>query len=209
MSYHCKINLQAALAALLLHSVIIVALMLHFHWAPERNLSDAKHAPIVLSYLYEAKNSHTLTAHTNKLIHAKPLSEAIQKKTTKPSTITQRSVNKPLASAAKKAIFTNQNQHASDSLITLLHEAIQAQQQYPETALAMQRAGQATVEFTLAPDGKVSNLHLVKTSGTASLDQAAIEAVRSAGPFQHIEHYLSSTRQFQIDVIFELPGELQ
>ena len=52
--------------------------------------------------------------------------------------------------------------------------------QYPEIALQTNQEGFATVTFSLALDGSVSNVKLAGTSGNRLLDQAAVDAVKSS-----------------------------
>ncbi|MBV9575515.1 MAG: TonB family protein [Gammaproteobacteria bacterium] len=91
----------------------------------------------------------------------------------------------------------------ANTLLTLLHAAIQKQQHYPPSALAMERQGRATVSFTLFTDGSVQHIHLTQSSGTASLDEAALAAVREAAPFKEALRYLHNTQEYSIDVVFE------
>jgi TonB family protein len=91
-----------------------------------------------------------------------------------------------------------------NELLRLLHHVIQEVQRYPASAQAMGREGRATVSFKLLLSGAVTNVILEKSSGVASLDQAAIEAVNHAAPFRNVDCYLSEPRSFKIDVVFAL-----
>lgn len=44
----------------------------------------------------------------------------------------------------------------------------------------MRRQGIVTIAFTIGADGSLSNVRVVKSSGTNDLDQAALNAVQSA-----------------------------
>jgi TonB family protein len=92
----------------------------------------------------------------------------------------------------------------SNELLALLHAAIEAQQQYPDSALQLGREGLVTVQFLLNQNGQASDIKIAKTSGTMSLDEAAIIAVKNASPFVNIEKYLKSPEIYQIDVVFTL-----
>ena len=92
----------------------------------------------------------------------------------------------------------------TDALLRLLHTAIQQQQHYPQAAMQMERQGSATVKFTLLKNGSIRNLQLVKSSGTESLDRAALAAVHDAEPFKNTDEYLDTARDFSIEVVFEL-----
>lgn len=89
-------------------------------------------------------------------------------------------------------------------LLTLLHAAIQHAERYPASAAEMGREGRATVGFILHPDGSISELKLLHSSGTNSLDNAALAAVNDATPFQQIDHYLKAAQAYQLDVVFLL-----
>ncbi len=98
-------------------------------------------------------------------------------------------------------------EHASeknDALLTLLHTAIQTQQQYPQSALQMEQQGRVTLSFVLFANGQIKNLHLTKSSGIFSLDEAALTAVQHAIPFKQVDQYLKNSREYTIDVVFEL-----
>ena len=51
---------------------------------------------------------------------------------------------------------------------------------YPQIALEQGLEGFATVTFSMAFDGGTSNVKLAGTSGNSSLDQAAVDAVKSS-----------------------------
>lgn len=108
----------------------------------------------------------------------------------------------------KQQMHAQHSQHSqgrrAESLVALLHAAIQAEQLYPAAAEQMQRQGRVTVAFTLFVDGHVSEVEVVQSSGTASLDVAAIEAVKKAAPFKAVEQYLEQAQHYTIDVIFQL-----
>ena len=90
------------------------------------------------------------------------------------------------------------------TLAALLHAAIERQKQYPASAQEQEREGRATLAFTLLPNGDVKNLHIQHTSGTASLDQAALAAINAAVPFQDVARYLTTAENYQLDVVFAL-----
>jgi TonB family protein len=58
--------------------------------------------------------------------------------------------------------------------------------------------------FTLHQNGTINHPRILHSSGTQSLDLAALEAVKRAAPFQHVEQYLKESRAYQIDVVFQL-----
>lgn len=96
------------------------------------------------------------------------------------------------------------NEQAISQLVALLHAAIQKKQHYPESAMEMQREGRVKLMFTLFKNGTITQLRIVQSSGTASLDAAAFAAVNEAVPFQQVEKFLKDPQEYQIDVVFEL-----
>src|SRR5690606_18782320 len=111
-------------------------------------------------------------------------------------------------SKAQKSVIGHQRAatkgESMPALIALLHTAIQQTQHYPASAQEMEREGRATVAFTLHQNGEVSDLKVTHSSGTKSLDSAALAAVHDAAPFQHVDQYLHDAQPYQIDVVFSL-----
>lgn len=92
----------------------------------------------------------------------------------------------------------------NDELLTILHAAIEKTQSYPDDAEQTGREGRVSVEFLLNPDGSINQLHILQPSGTVSLDEAALAAVRAAAPFANVNSYLHAPQRFSIDIIFKL-----
>jgi TonB family protein len=90
------------------------------------------------------------------------------------------------------------------TIIELLHSKISEHKQYPYMARRQRREGVARVEFVLYPDGSIDNAHLVDSSRTRSLDNAAIKAVESIEPFSVAGEYLQQPEAFQVDVVFNV-----
>ena len=91
-----------------------------------------------------------------------------------------------------------------NSLLALLHNAIQKQQHYPDSAFDMEREGRVTVQFKLFADGSVSDVAILHSSGTESLDNSALAAVRNAAPFVGVAQYVHEANEYSVDVVFAL-----
>jgi TonB family protein len=98
---------------------------------------------------------------------------------------------------------TNAAMH-NRAIVELLHSKISEHKQYPYMARRQRREGVARVEFVLYPDGSIDNAHLVDSSRTRSLDNAAIKAVESIEPFSVAREYLQQPEAFQVDVVFNV-----
>lgn len=206
--------------SIILHALLLamIGVILPLSPAPIIKLGNSDIVSLQ-SYLYHAEEqSHTdsnkIDTHQNIKSHAigrqQNLSQTIavqktplpQQQMRKPAM--QSTMKHPSVAAASVASKAQQPGIETDALLQLLHEAIQAAQRYPEMAMQLERQGRVTLQFDLTRDGRVSNLHIVKSSGTESLDKAALDAVRNAAPFKNIEQHLKETRAFDIDVIFEI-----
>ena len=90
------------------------------------------------------------------------------------------------------------------ALITLLHTAIEHAQHYPASAEETEREGRTTLSFTLHQNGMIDDVKILHSSGTKSLDYAALSAIHTAAPFQRVDRYLKTDQTFNIDVVFTL-----
>ena len=103
--------------------------------------------------------------------------------------------------SVSQATNASQQKHA---ILELLHRRISDNKEYPYLARRQRREGVATVAFVLHPDGTVENAHLVTSSRAASLDRAAISAVKHIEPFTIAQKYLEHAEEFQVDIKFDL-----
>lgn len=162
-------------------------------------------APIISSYVYQPHVEKSID-HQRKQYRDESVSEvtvprqpdaiALKKQQVKKSVTQQEQVTE-----AKRA---NGNGEPIPELVALLHEAIQRQQHYPDSAVAMEREGRITLMFTLYATGQVEHVRVVRSSGTTILDEAALAAVKQAAPFAGVQKYLRGKEEYQIDVVFEL-----
>jgi TonB family protein len=112
-------------------------------------------------------------------------------------TVTQQTSQPHQSRAANKG-------EKESGLLALLHNAIQNHQHYPESALQMEREGRVTVKFILLTDGKIRQPTIVQSSGTSSLDLAALSAIEAATPFIGIDKYIQQDGEYSIDVVFQM-----
>ena len=64
-----------------------------------------------------------------------------------------------------------------------IRAAIERNKQYPGSARQRRQEGRVNVSFHVDAKGRVSDPEVMESSGFSSLDNAAVEAVRAAGPF--------------------------
>lgn len=82
---------------------------------------------------------------------------------------------------------------------------IEQAKHYPETAKGRMVEGRVTVRFTITSDGQVTALSIVRHSGHRDLDQAALDAVRTAPPFSRPPRALfEGPLHLELTLCFEL-----
>lgn len=82
--------------------------------------------------------------------------------------------------------------------------AIERNRQYPLMARRQQLEGRVTVSFTIDANGAVSDLFVARGSGFSVLDEAALSAVRAAGPFSAPPPHLAPPLTIEIPIVFRL-----
>lgn len=187
------------------HVMLILAMILVLDFSSETVMIGNQAEKLVQSYLYKADPTQATTvksAASNKTIVNHPVVSL--KKKSDPSSDALKKMEASKTASQPPAASNSSKGAQVDELLAVLHTAIQQKQNYPENALQMERQGRATMKFTLFPDGSIKGLHVAKSSGTESLDLAALAAVRDAAPFSRIDQYLSESKEFSIDVVFEL-----
>lgn len=162
-----------------------------------RSTSRDSVAPMTSSSKMLSRNLTVSNASSRNLTVSKTSSRSLTASRTSSRSLTAGTIPTPAGSTAHTGVQTQE-------LLAILHMAIQQQQHYPASAMQMERQGKATITFVLFPNGSIQNVRMMKSSGTASLDQAALAAVQDAAPFKTIEKYLQSAQEFSIDVVFEL-----
>ena len=95
-----------------------------------------------------------------------------------------------------------EKQLENSKILKLLHDAIASRQQYPESALQLNQSGIVSISLSVYPDGRLSDIVILRSSGIGSLDTAALAAVRSIQRLPDMRLYLQETGKFSIDVVF-------
>jgi len=99
--------------------------------------------------------------------------------TTSNTSATSTSV-KPSAPPAPSVGEFNFSSSVGDEKFAQIQRAIQKHHKYPKKALKMRRQGIVEVKFYLQMNGDITDIKVVKSSGTEVLDEAAIETIRNA-----------------------------
>jgi protein TonB len=94
------------------------------------------------------------------------------------------------------------NKKTDKLLIKLLSRATSKKLVYPKSAQDFRVTGKVEVRFYLTPDGQISDITLVGSSGSDVLDEAALNAVRATSPVQGVDAYLSNPKYLVVGIIF-------
>lgn len=94
---------------------------------------------------------------------------------------------------------------AREAYFDMVRQKIESRKKYPASARARQIEGRVTVGFAMDAGGRAADVRVVKSSGHESLDQAAVEAVRSASPFPAPPSgMIKNTIPLEVVIAFEL-----
>ena len=75
---------------------------------------------------------------------------------------------------------------------------------YPASARTRHETGTAQLAFTLDRNGKIVTSRIVRTSGSAALDQETIDTVRRAQPFPPPPNMPGETFEFTVPIRFNI-----
>ena len=191
-----------------LHCFILLLFIVYFDFSPAQFNLGQPTIQVMNSYVFQNELvNHRATTQTASAPVRKPVIQAPHNLAEKGILNTARTptpVSVDQTAEASSARSTTSSGQQATELLTMLHSAIQKEQHYPPSALQMEREGKVTVTFTLYANGSISDLKIMKTSGTDSLDAAALAAVHDAVPFNQVSQYLHEPQVYSIDVAFEL-----
>jgi protein TonB len=101
--------------------------------------------------------------------------------------------------------FSFDHYNTSDSYLQMVRLRIERHKHYPQHARAAFREGRVVISFTITTDGGIRSLEVRKSSNTKVLDEAALQAVRSAVPFPSPpRHLFKGEIPLELTIVFEL-----
>ncbi len=191
------------LISLLLHLLLFTSAGLILQFQPVFEKSPALYVP---SYVYHPEK----TATPNQPAPA-PITKNIPTSKNgilKPAKFTNneaRKINQPIDASASKPtdpVHMVGDEKVDKPLLTLLGKAFYKHLFYPKAAMDFNVRGIAYVGFLLHPDGSITQLQLMKSSGADVLDRAAMNAVSLSAPVKGVNQYLSEEKFLVLGVIF-------
>lgn len=196
-----RLNNKYLFISVTLHALLFFLISLYLEFVTESPKLGNTQALLLNSYIYSGdflQSQATAVKQTN--IQQKK-SVKLDKQALKKASYKNNKVETLANPIATNSISQGEQ---AQTLVALLHDAIQKEQQYPPSAQQMERQGRVTVAFTLLMDGNIEDLRIMSSSGTTSLDRAALAAVNQAAPFSRLTKFIQNAKEYQIDVVFEL-----
>jgi protein TonB len=74
--------------------------------------------------------------------------------------------------------------------VTRVRQSIEVEWQYPEVAKRYGLQGKLALEFTILGNGQLQGLRLIRSSGSALLDEEGLRAIQAAAPFPPIPPWI-------------------
>jgi TonB family protein len=218
--------------SVLLHGVVVVALLMgHGQTSPNEAVGQGLEIELISS-ITESEQHETDVPHKQQVAERKIIKDTVPEKqsnTSQPKVLTllhgdaaivdDFDVQQPEAATHKDnslVQIANENdsyssvsrstdaRHDRHSILELLHSSISDNKKYPYLAQRQRREGITTIAFVLHPNGTIENTRLINSSQTGSLDRAALSAVKGIEPFIVAKKYLEQSKEFRIDVVFDL-----
>jgi TonB family protein len=87
-------------------------------------------------------------------------------------------------------------------LIKLLSRATGAKLFYPKSAQDFHITGIVRIQFYITPEGMVSQVVLLQSSGSSMLDEAGLYAISNISPVKGVDVYLKKPRTLTVGIIF-------
>jgi TonB family protein len=87
-------------------------------------------------------------------------------------------------------------------LIKLLSRATGAKLFYPKSAQDFHITGMVRIQFYITPQGYVSQVVLLQSSGSSQLDEAGLYAISNISPVKGVDLYLKKARTLSVGIIF-------
>lgn len=191
--------------ALLVHLLLFLSFSLRFI---NRSESEKNLDKILPAYVYrEEKNNPLPTPQPteNETHKETPTSKlGIEKpKMAKPSISKPTTASYSEGKGEQNINLQLKTKNAVDKpLLNLLSKATAAHLIYPKIAVDFRSKGTVTLSFTLSPNGQVTNIDLLRSSGSGILDNAAISAISAISPVKKVDVYLSEPQSIVVSISF-------
>lgn len=87
-----------------------------------------------------------------------------------------------------------------DKYVALIRGQVQSNLQIPPQLLALQESGDCTLEFTLAPNGHLVAVKVLRSSGISLVDQTALQALQNSNIPAFLAGMPRETHRFSLTI---------
>lgn len=187
--------------ALIIHLLLLLFFSVQFAPVVKIPIQPIQYVP---SYFYDEENkSLSVTQHsTTKNI---PVSKnGIKKPATSNNNVQSDSITQSQSQSQEntQAVHLVGKTKLDKPLIAILGKAITAHMDYPKIAMDFNLKGTSYVRFILHPDGRVTNVELIKSSTADLLDDAALAAINAISPVSNVSQYVTKPEVVVFGIIF-------
>lgn len=199
--------------SILIHLLLLFSMTVVFFPAVKYEPSPSMEVP---AYVYnEPQPQHANTKTTTSSSVKKSSPWGIEKPNSQP-TIAANSGSSTKSEKQIKADKTTEAIHLVGDkntppkpLIKIIGKALAAHLVYPKVAVDFNLKGRAIIGFTLHPDGSVSNVKVLKSSGADVLDKAAVAGVTNMGPLKGVSEFIAKAEEMVVGIIFSGDGPIK
>ena len=196
--------------SLILHALILMSLFLGFN----HTISSTSHArnSTIKTYLIVGELpavAERLSRHQRALDNS--VSDTLSHKafhTSLKKDQPARQVPKPTIPSDRTQVAAIEKQGSASSelqaLSMYLHRKIARHAHYPSGISSLSVSPQVLLQFVVYPDGHISGAHVIRSSGSASIDLAALKALNHSLPFNQASRWLHQPQPCQLMIHFSV-----
>lgn len=200
--------------SLLLHSLIFLSFSLATNWLPQLSKEDPP-SMYVPSYVYQPSPTmpNPVPTTAKDTAAAQPVQQTEDLALEKEKQVSE--ANKPVQtsqareSGAKPPLEETEpinlvgEQKTPKPLIELLGKALAKRLKFPKIAADFHLHGMAAIGFVIHPDGSITDVRLVRSSGADVLDEASIQGIRAISPVKNAGLYVKEDQYLVAGIIWK------
>lgn len=208
-----KILSNGILISLLAHLLLFTSFMLIWMNPSIKQEDEKKPGLYIPAYMYQ-QQSNTPVAKVNSQKNnaaQKTMSTAItsaEKKVSEqaiqsgPEIKTIKQMKVMNLSKAEEPLHLIGDKKVDKPLLVLLGKALTHHLLYPKIAWDFRVRGMVLIGFLLHPNGQLTDVQIVRTSGAGVLDDAALAATQAISPVKKVDQYLTGPKFLVVGIIF-------
>jgi TonB family protein len=205
--------------AVLLHLLLFLSITVQLVWFPSKDYSEKSDGEKAMpAYIYHEDHPRPTPAvmpnNASPPPENPPQPEVIKKEEVSVNGILKAQPEaKPEVSHEKQSksysysvpagsVNLKSDKQVDQPLLRILSIATAAKLFYPKAAQDFRVEGTAVIRFLISPDGRLSDINLVSSTGAGVLDQAALQTMNAISPVKGVELYLKEPRYLVVNLIY-------